>query len=128
MNRVVLATLLFLLFSTSSAAEQVVPVSCPGKEQLWLPERQMDNIGALAGKGDFLPIINNSDKLHPKRLYLISGTAHRADYLAAMIWSSSLNRLGVSCLSAIRAIYKKYTGKELEGYYQKAVVKGLKQQ
>ena len=125
MNRIVLGTLLAFFCAVSSAAEQALPITCPGQKQIWLPEKDINNVAALAGKGDFLPIINNSDKLHPKQLYLIDGRAHRADYLAAVIWSASLNKLGVRCLSEVSAIYKKYTGRELEGYYQKAVIKGL---
>ena len=125
MNRVILFTLL-LTFTVIAKAEQVVAVSCPGQAKSWLPKAKIDRVGALAGTGDFLPIIEHSEKINARSLYKINGTVRGADYLAAVIWSASLNKLGVNCYPEIQNIYKTYTGKELTGYYVEAVKAGLK--
>jgi len=124
MKRIVLTTLM-LFFSLLAEAEPVVRVSCPGQGDIWLPKAKIDRVGALAGKGDFLPIIEHSDKIHAKQLYMINGKPHGADYLAAVIWSASLSRLGVNCYTEVQIIYESYTGRKLVGYYVDAIKDGL---
>ena len=119
---------LLCILTTSSYAELVqeyIPISCPGKVDVKVQRSTLFKFSAMVGNGDFMPIISSNSNVQVNNLYVIDGVAQKADYIAAIIWSSGLNKLGISCYFEVSKIYTLQTGKELSEYYKKAVIKGL---
>lgn len=120
--------ILLLLAPLSVSAELItskVTIRCPGKQSIEVDRAVLDKVGVMAGKGDFLPVINSIPDLIESNLYVVDGVAQRANYIAAIIWSSSLNKIGVACISEVNKIYAMYASKEPPAYYIEAMKKGL---